>query len=125
MSTYKRIQISAEDSPSAVIMHLEQSELGALEFVVPEGARLFSESVNLDLLKTFASKAGKTIRIITNDTQGLEMARYLGIDAQEGDGSEDNSETQTDADAPNEALAKYAGMGKRQGKEDEGPIKIK
>ena len=108
MSTYKRIQISAEDSPSAVIMHLEQSELGALEFVVPEGARLFSESVNLDLLKTFASKAGKTIRIITNDTQGLEMARYLGIDAQEGDGSEDNSETQTDADAPNEALAKYA-----------------
>ncbi len=77
----KIIYLEIDEELTSVIDKLKKAKESELHLVIPKEAALLQSVVNLKLLKRQAEKFHKTIRIITQDKVGRNLAEQVGIDS--------------------------------------------
>ncbi len=78
-SVKKVLYIEIDDEVTAIFDRLKQLKMKNVYLVVPKRAMLFQSIVNLKILKRKAEDLEKNIYIITNDQNGLHLAKQIGL----------------------------------------------
>ncbi len=76
----KSIYLNLEDDIAKITTRLKREASDEVVLVVPKKSLLFSDSINLRLLKKQADVLGKTISIMTMDEMGQAYAKEAGFD---------------------------------------------
>jgi hypothetical protein len=90
ISKKKVVYIEIDDEVTVVYDRLKSVRSKHVYIVAPKRAILFQSVVNLKILKRKADEDGKTIYLITNDSNGIHLAQKVGItvyNKSNGDGS--------------------------------------
>ncbi len=74
------IYLNLEDDLAKIVTQLKREKASELVLVCPKGSYIFSESINLRLLKKKIDMLGKTVSILTMDSKGQAYAREAGFD---------------------------------------------
>ena len=77
----RNITIGLEDDFFEILDKIATVSSAEVVLVVPKGALLFDDLINLMELKKRTSAAGKNIAILTSDRQGIDFARQAGFPA--------------------------------------------
>lgn len=72
-----KIEVELHDDVIGIINKLKNIEDTGIELVVPEGAVLFENIINLKLLKSWSDRENKVINFNTDDANGQNMLSYL------------------------------------------------
>lgn len=72
-----KIEVELHDDVISIINKLKNIEDTGIELVVPEGAVIFENIINLKLLKSWSDRENKVINFNTNDANGQNMLSYL------------------------------------------------
>lgn len=75
----KFIYLDQDEEITSIIDRLEQEEAEELNLVVPAGAQLWQNLINLKLLKREANRLSKALTLVTADELGEEMAQRVGL----------------------------------------------
>ncbi len=75
----KVLYIEIDEEVTAIYDRLKQLKIKNIYLVVPKRAMLFQSMVNLKILKRKAADLEKNIYIITNDTNGIQLATQIGL----------------------------------------------
>jgi hypothetical protein len=78
----RNITIGIEDDFFEILERIATVNSADIILVVPKGALLFDDAINLVELKKRTDAAGKNIGILTSDLQGISFSRYAGFHAQ-------------------------------------------
>jgi len=89
----RNITIGIEDDFFEILDKIATVKSTDIVLVVPKGALLFDDAVNLLELKKRTDVAGKNIAILTSDLQGISFSRYAGFHAQNMAGSGSRQDT--------------------------------
>ncbi|MDX9971132.1 MAG: hypothetical protein RBS56_04485 [Candidatus Gracilibacteria bacterium] len=73
------IFVETDDELIDLYEKLKQVKAKNVYFVIPQRALIFQSIVNLKILKTYGDNQKKKISFITNDTNGISLAKQLGI----------------------------------------------
>lgn len=73
------IYINLEDDVSRIASRLKKEKFGDIVLVCPKRCFLFSDSINLKLLKKQADLLGKTVSVLTMDEKGQMYSREAGF----------------------------------------------
>ncbi len=76
----KSIYLNLEDDISKITTRLKREASDEVVLVVPKKSLLFSDSINLRLLKKQADMIGKTLYIMTMDEMGQSYAKEAGFE---------------------------------------------
>ena len=79
MNKKDTIYIDVDDEITAVIHKVISSKSKLVALVLPKRASVFHSSVNLKLLKAKATKAGKSLVLVSTDANLLGLAGVVGI----------------------------------------------
>lgn len=77
--TKKVLYTEIDDEVTLIYDRLKQMRMKNVYIVVPRRAILFQSVVNLKILKRKASDLEKNIYIITNDSNGIKLAKQVGL----------------------------------------------
>ncbi len=75
----KVLYIEIDEEVTAIYDRLKQLKIKNIYLVVPKRAMLFQSMVNIKILKRKAEDLEKNIYIITNDPNGTQLARQIGL----------------------------------------------
>jgi hypothetical protein len=89
----RNITIGIEDDFFEILDKIATVNSGDVVLVVPKGALLFDDAINLVELKKRTDAAGKNVGILTSDLQGISFSRYAGFHAQNMAGSGSRQDT--------------------------------
>lgn len=86
-----KIELELHDDIISVFNKLKNIQDTGIELVVPEGAVLFENILNLKLLKNWSDRESKVLNFNTNDVNGQNMLMFLENGGEESmaDGEED------------------------------------
>lgn len=73
------LYLNLEDDIAKIVAKLKREKAAEIVLVCPKGSFLFSDSINLRLLKKKIDLLGKTVAILTMDEQGQVYAKQAGF----------------------------------------------
>lgn len=76
----KIIYVEIDDEITTIYEQIKKSHLKNIYIVVPQRANIFQSIVNLKILKKKADEHKRILHFITNDKNGIYLARQIGID---------------------------------------------
>jgi hypothetical protein len=76
----KSIYVNLEDDIAKIGARLKKESADEVILVIPKKSQIFSDSINLRLLKKQADVLGKTVSIMTMDEIGQMYAKEAGLD---------------------------------------------
>ncbi len=97
VSKKKMIFIQIDDEITSIFDRIEKLAYKDIYLVIPKRAVLFQSVVNLKILKQKMDDLGKTLFIITDDTNGMKLAHQAEIKVFDHYAKMDNSKVETEA----------------------------
>ncbi|MFC1616365.1 hypothetical protein ACFL21_04440 [Patescibacteria group bacterium] len=76
----KIIYVEIDDEITTVYEQIKKSNFKNVYVVVPQRANIFQSIVNLKILKKKADQEKKELHFITNDKNGIYLAKQIGVD---------------------------------------------
>lgn len=73
----KKIEIEIHENIISVLAKLKEVEDVGIELIIPKGAVIFENIINLKLIKNWSDKTGKVIHFDTDDDQGQNLILSL------------------------------------------------
>ncbi len=72
-----KVEVELHEDVISILNKLKSTEDTGIELVVPDGAVLFENVLNLKLIKSWSDREGKVINFNTDDINGQNMLMYL------------------------------------------------
>lgn len=79
MAGYSTFYVDPDDEVPAFVSRMNSTEASFVVFVVPQRALLFASAITLRLLKKESDRLEKDIVLISQDEQGIDMAKRAGF----------------------------------------------